>query len=60
MESVHMPGAARAWAMIDGRMHVIPEDVQAVLPSVGAHRLNHLEGDSESALQRLIETVSIP
>ena len=31
--------AARAWAMIAGRDHVIPEDVQAVFESVASHRL---------------------
>jgi len=31
--------SARAWAMIDGRDKVIPEDVQAVLPGVATHRL---------------------
>jgi MoxR-like ATPase len=31
--------AARAWALIAGRTHVIPEDVQAVVPGVVAHRL---------------------
>jgi len=31
--------AARAWAFIDGRHMVLPEDVQAVLPSVACHRL---------------------
>jgi MoxR-like ATPase len=31
--------AARAWAFIDGRKMVLPEDVQAVLPSVACHRL---------------------
>jgi MoxR-like ATPase len=30
---------ARAWALIEGRDKVIPEDVQAVLPGVAAHRL---------------------
>jgi len=30
---------ARAWAFIDGRSMVLPEDVQAVLPSVACHRL---------------------
>ncbi|AWL11514.1 uncharacterized protein HMF8227_01025 [Saliniradius amylolyticus] len=32
-------GAARAWALIQGRDHVLPEDVQQVLPSVCEHRL---------------------
>jgi MoxR-like ATPase len=31
--------AARAWAMMAGRGHVVPEDVQAVLPAVVGHRL---------------------
>jgi len=31
--------AAKAWALVDGREHVIPEDVQAVLPAVVDHRL---------------------
>jgi MoxR-like ATPase len=30
---------ARAWALIHGRRHVLPEDVQAVMPSVIGHRL---------------------
>jgi MoxR-like ATPase len=32
--------AARAWALIEGREMVVPEDVQAVLPAVAAHRLD--------------------
>ncbi|MCP3427637.1 AAA family ATPase [Opacimonas viscosa] len=31
--------AAKAWAFLEGRDFVIPEDVQAVLPSVAEHRL---------------------
>ena len=31
--------AARAWAALEGRNHVLPEDVQAVLLPVAAHRL---------------------
>ena len=34
-----MLAAARAWAFLDGRDYVIPEDVQAVLPTVVGHRL---------------------
>ncbi|GAB1270084.1 AAA family ATPase [Aurantivibrio infirmus] len=30
---------AKAWALIDGRRHVIPEDVQAVTPAVVGHRV---------------------
>lgn len=31
--------AAQAWALLAGRDHVLPEDVQAVLPAVVDHRL---------------------
>jgi MoxR-like ATPase len=31
--------AARAWALVSGRPMVVPEDVQAVFPSVAGHRL---------------------
>lgn len=42
--------AARAWAALEGRNHVIPEDVQAVLVPVTAHRLRPLKTSSASAL----------
>jgi MoxR-like ATPase len=35
--------AARAWAALEGRDHVVPEDVQAVLIPVCAHRLRPLK-----------------
>ncbi|MGN5592718.1 AAA family ATPase [Stutzerimonas nitrititolerans] len=37
--SLALLAAARAWAFVDGRDYVIPEDVQAVLPAVVGHRL---------------------
>jgi MoxR-like ATPase len=37
--SLALLAAARAWAFLDGRDYAIPEDVQAVLPSVVGHRL---------------------
>src|SRR5262245_33678903 len=36
--------SARAWALIEGRDKVIPEDVQAVLPGVATHRLRPAHG----------------
>ncbi|ABR89758.1 methanol dehydrogenase regulator [Janthinobacterium sp. Marseille] len=42
--------AARAWAALEGRNHVIPEDVQAVLVPVTAHRLRSVKAGSASAL----------
>jgi MoxR-like ATPase len=41
--------AARAWAALEGRNHVLPEDVQAVLVPVAAHRLRPLRSASGSA-----------
>ncbi len=42
--------AARAWAALEGRNHLIPEDVQAVLVPVAAHRLRPLKATGGSAL----------
>ena len=54
--------AARAWALVDGRKHCLPEDLQAVLPSVIGHRLRArdplLPGASLAA--KLIAAVPIP
>ncbi|HEX8883941.1 MAG TPA: MoxR family ATPase [Noviherbaspirillum sp.] len=41
--------AARAWAALEGRNHVLPEDVQAVLLPVAAHRLRPLRSAGGSA-----------
>ena len=42
--------AARAWAWMDGRNHVIPEDVQNVMPAVAGHRLHATSRDGVRAL----------
>jgi len=56
---------ARAWAYIDGRTSVIPEDVQAVLPAVVAHRLSAANGESGTVsgarlAEQLMQQVAIP
>lgn len=52
--------AARAWALIHNRDYVLPEDVQAVWPSVAEHRLQAREGGQVSALtQSLLQTVPV-
>jgi len=33
--------AAKAWALIDGRNHLLPDDIQAVFPCVAEHRINN-------------------
>jgi MoxR-like ATPase len=56
--------AARAWALLDGRGAVIPEDVQAVLPGVASHRLQavgeYAKSNDEALVRELIESVAIP
>ena len=56
--------AARAWALLDGRGAVIPEDVQAVLPGVASHRLQGVQdvqtSNGDKLTRELIEAVPIP
>jgi MoxR-like ATPase len=42
--------ASRAWAWLDGRDHVIPEDIQNILPAVAGHRLHTSTRDGARAL----------
>ncbi|ACE84859.1 AAA family ATPase [Cellvibrio japonicus] len=54
-------GAAKAWAYIHHRDYLIPEDVQAVLPSVVSHRVRGTGHSSqgEPLVQRLRESVDV-
>lgn len=53
--------AGQAWALLEGRDHVLPEDIQAVLPSIVSHRLQRREEDSpEDWVDQLIHQVAIP
>lgn len=55
--------AARAWAWLDGREMVIPDDVQAVLPAVARHRLRTTQTGGQAQMEditRLIRSVAIP
>jgi len=53
---------AQAWALMQGRDHVIPEDVQSVLPSIIGHRLiTASEHEStQNLIEQLIADVAIP
>ncbi|MET3654171.1 AAA family ATPase [Dyella japonica] len=44
--------AARAWAMLSGRQHVLPEDIQALFVPLAAHRLVTTRGASGDSLAR--------
>ena len=55
--------SARAWALLDGRDQLLPEDIQAVLPAVAGHRL-HSSSDTgaeegEAMARLLLESVAV-
>ena len=56
--------SARAWALMDKRNQVLPEDVQAVLPGVIGHRLHstgdHAYNSSADLVENIIQEVAIP
>ena len=55
--------AAKTWALMCGRSHVVPEDVQIVLPAVVEHRLRATSDDDghtgASLVQRLLNEVDV-
>ncbi len=56
--------AARAFALLSHRDHVLPEDVQKILPAVAIHRLSPSDAYSEhsvkSLVERLLSAVDVP
>ena len=56
--------AARAWAMMDDRKQVLPEDVQAIVPGVVGHRLyvarDNKRINGADVAEELIAAVPIP
>lgn len=56
-----MVHAAQAWALISNRDFVLPEDVQAIFPSVVQHRLHPLtDSDADDWTTQLLTKVAIP
>ena len=54
--------SARTWAYMAGRNHVVPEDLQKVLPPVAAHRLvptSEYAGDSAALVRDLLAHVDV-
>ena len=45
---------AKTWALIHGRKHVLPEDIQAVMPAVAAHRLRDAADFSDQSGYALV------
>src|SRR5450755_467589 len=56
--------AAQAWAYLENRAMVMPEDVQAVLPAVIAHRLERREAadspGARSLTDEILKSVPVP
>ncbi|MEX0900369.1 MAG: MoxR family ATPase [Gammaproteobacteria bacterium] len=56
--------AAQAWALMDGRDAVLPEDVQAIAPGVFSHRLRGAgdlaDAHGERLAQTLLAAVAVP
>ena len=55
--------AGKTWAMMNGRSHLEPADIQAVFSAVCEHRLIPTEQHSKSAenlIERLLEQTAIP
>lgn len=53
--------AAQAWALLEGRKGVIPEDVQAVFAAVAQHRLIPAERERAApTAEAILEAVAIP
>jgi len=51
--------ASKAWAFTEGRTYVLPEDVQAILPSVCEHRLRGGSHNSANSLsEQLLHSVN--
>ena len=54
---------SQAWAFMAGRAHVVPEDVQAVLPGVVSHRLRPMVDSAPAAdnvAEQIIQEVDVP
>jgi len=51
--------AAKAWALMDRRDAVIPEDVQAVLSAVAGHRIRSGLGDSDAIVAPILTNVAV-
>jgi len=53
--------AGRAWALLDGRDHVLPADIQTVFPAVALHRLGICDArNADAVATRFLESVPLP
>ncbi len=59
--AVGLTRTARAWALLHGRRHLVPEDIQAVFGPVAAHRLRGPESASHAGdiAARILDRVDV-
>lgn len=57
--SIAIANAAKAWAFIHSRDYVIPDDVQAIFPSVAEHRLGIASNTTNKLSHDLLSKVKI-
>ena len=58
--SIAVGKAAKAWAFIDGRDFVTPDDIQAIFASVTEHRLGLNHDTSAQQLNQLLNDINVP
>ncbi|MFZ9992707.1 MAG: AAA family ATPase, partial [Opitutales bacterium] len=64
--TINLTLAAKAWAFLQGRDHVTPQDVKDIAPDVLRHRLiltyeADAEGvDADAIVRRVLDAVSVP
>jgi MoxR-like ATPase len=64
--TINLTLAAKAWAYLQGRDHVVPQDVKDLAPDVLRHRLiltyeADAEGvDADAVVRRVLDTVRVP
>ena len=64
--TINLTLAAKAWALIEGRSYVTPQDVKSIGPDVLRHRViltyeaEAQNVTSEDVIQRIFDTVPVP
>lgn len=59
--AIALQRAGQAFAYLEGRSYVIPDDIKVLAPYVLAHRIVAIDGEHPVALiERLVETTAIP
>lgn len=57
--AISLLNAAKAWALVEGRAQVLPDDVQAVFPYICDHRMPQRGLQQASASEKILKTVDI-